>query len=383
MHPTLYPREIMENCSYFDAVVTGEADRTFPLLLDYYSSNNVDNGGGGEQNLPPELDGIVLRIDNKIVVREKKGFIHNLDELPQPGYEYFDFRQYASNTATFFNPNNIKINDVEMQLLTSRSCPNQCYFCSMRLVMGNRFRIHSAQAVFNQIKYVYDRYGINYFDIRDDNFTFDRQRTLDICDLIVRNKLEIYMNFQNGLMIRTLDDEVMDSLCEAGGVRFNIAIESGYDYIRNTILKKNCSKEKIIAVAERLKSKGVQVNAFFIIGFPEETEESLKETVELMEMLNVDVILLSKLEPFPGTRLFEQCLRDNLFTDNIQVDQLWKGEHGAINSTPDGERLDQFLIKPYAIDMDKLLEYDEKMNRVIKKKMVAAVRSRLVRKAHA
>jgi radical SAM superfamily enzyme YgiQ (UPF0313 family) len=318
-----------------------------------------------------------VRIDNRIVVREKKGYIHNIDELPQPGYEYFDFQQYTSNTTTFFNPKRIKISDMEMPLLTSRSCPNQCYFCSMRLVMGNRFRMHSAQAIFNQIKYLYDQHGINYFNISDDNFTFDRQRTLDICDLIVKNKLEIYLNFWNGLMIRTLDNEVIDALCEAGGIRFNIAIESGSDYIRNTILKKNCSKEKILAVADRLKSKGVQVNALFIIGFPEETEESLKETVELMEMLNVDMILLSKLKPLPGTRLFAQCLRDNLFTDDMNVDQLWKGEYTKLKSLINTVGTEYFLIKPYAIDIEKLLEYDEKMNRVIKKKMLALVRSRM------
>jgi radical SAM superfamily enzyme YgiQ (UPF0313 family) len=185
------------------------------------------------------------------------------------------------------------------------------------------------------------------------------------------------MDFQSGLMIRTLDEEVINALCDAGGIRFSLAVESGSDYIRNTILRKNCSKEKITSVVNLLKSRGVIVNAFFIIGFPEETEESLSETLEFMDNLNIDFPALNILRPTLGTDLFEQCYQDRLFTYEFDKSRLWTGEHETLHSQY-GDM--GFFIKPYKLTMEKLIEYDVKMNNVVKKKMrnwaIAKMRSK-------
>ncbi|GHU82991.1 hypothetical protein FACS189468_7750 [Spirochaetia bacterium] len=370
IHPTLYAREIMDNCPSIDAIVLGEGDTTFPLLVEYYLT---ENGGG----LLEKLDGVAVRVSDKIMYKEKTRYIHNLDDINRPGYEYFNLSQYRVDTTLMFNPKNILINEVPMPLLTSRSCPNRCYFCAMRLVMGNSFRMHSAQRVFNEIKYLYDKFGINYFEIADDNFAFNRQRALDICNLIIKNKLNIYLHFFAGLMIRTLDDEVINALCSAGGIRFSLAVESGSDYIRNTILKKNCSKQKIVDTVNAFKKYNVLVNAFFIIGFPEETEETLNETAELIDALNTDSIALNKLLPIPGTALFTQCLRDNLFCGNIDIDEMWKGDSEIYYTQLNKLRMTDFLIKPYQLEMDKLEDYNTKIEKIITQKSAKTLRTML------
>jgi radical SAM superfamily enzyme YgiQ (UPF0313 family) len=237
----------------------------------------------------------------------------------------------------------------------------------MRFVMSDRIRFRSARHVVDEIKYVYDKYGINYFRICDDNFTFDRQRTIEICRLITQNKLKIYFEFQNDLMIRTLDEEVIDNLVEAGALRFWLTIESGSEFIRNKIMRKNVFEEKILEVVSLLKKQNVWVSAFFMLGMPEETEESCLDTMRLIEKLDIDYFFpLSHVNPFPGTKLFDQCVRDRLFTSEMRIDGLWKGDFSCTSSGPE-----DFLIEPYNMEIAKLKEYDQKIKTLVLQKNLA------------
>jgi radical SAM superfamily enzyme YgiQ (UPF0313 family) len=232
--------------------------------------------------------------------------------------------------------------------------------------MGNRIRFRSAQNVFDEIKFLYDEYGINYFRIMDDNFTYDRQRTIDICRLIIQNKVNIYFDFPNSVMIRTLDKELIDYLVEAGGLRFWLAVESGSEFIRNKVMRKNVSETQILEAAALLKKKNAWVGAGFMLGMPEETEESCLDTIRLMEKLDLDSVVMSHVNPFPGTKLFEQCVRDKLFTNNVNIDDLWKGEISIKSAGP----ID-FFIKPYGMEIEKLREYDKKISGLITQKNAA------------
>ncbi|GHV78103.1 B12-binding domain-containing radical SAM protein [Spirochaetia bacterium] len=358
MHPTLWAKEIMEHCEVIDAIMLGEGDNSFPLLVEQYFKN-PDN---------PDieaLESVVIRWNSRIITKERKRYITNLDSLPMPGYEYFDMRQYAAreDTTKWFNPNKVPISAVQFPLLTSRSCPNQCNFCAMRLVMGDIYRYRSPEHVFNEIQYLYEKYGITYFKIMDDNFTINKKRTIEICNLIIKNNLKIAFDTPNGLMAGTLDDEVIDNLCRAGMIRFSIAIESASDFIRNDILHKNISKEKIHNIIYILRKHNVFVSTLFMIGFPEETEETLKEMLSFIKSLDVDAITLAKLMPFPGTALYEQCKKDNLFTNSVDEDNLWQGKQEFVYAGPK-----DFSIKPYNLTMNKLADYDEEIRSLITKK---------------
>jgi radical SAM superfamily enzyme YgiQ (UPF0313 family) len=296
-----------------------------------------------------------------------------------PGYEYFELEKYpAYDASKWFNPRNIKISSRQFPLLTSRSCPNRCNFCAMRFVMGDKIRFRSARHVVDEIKYIYDKYGINYFKIYDDNFAFDRQRTIEICRLIKQNKLKIYFEFPNGLMVKTLDEEVIDNLVEAGALRFWLAIESGSEFIRNKIMRKNVSEEKILEVVSLLKKRNVWVSAFFMLGMPEETEESCLDTLSLIEKLDIDNFTMpSHVNPLPCTKLFDQCVRDRLFTAEARIEDLWKGDFSYSNIGPE-----DFFIKPYNMEIAKLKEYDKKIKALVLQKNAAWEKHRAETTAH-
>jgi anaerobic magnesium-protoporphyrin IX monomethyl ester cyclase len=343
MHPTIFHREIIENCPNVDAVVIGEGDATLKKML----TLDMDKWD--------TIEGLAFRNRNhEIIVNGKTSFIEKLDELPPPAYDLFNFNDYRLNTSGWYNPKKLDIG-TSAPVLTSRSCPCKCNFCGMNLIMGTKFRQRSAESVFKEIEYLHNVHNIRYFNIMDDNFTLNKKRTLQICRYIIDSKMNISFDLPNGAMTRTLDDEVIDALAEAGFAYCFLAIESGSDFIRNKVMHKDLSKDTIFRVVESFRRHpSVHLAAFFIMGMPEDTKETLDETYELIEQLDLDSYKMSVATPFPGTNLFKQCQEDNLFVKKHDRDLLWR------DSTWFQRILNEdhpFFFKPYNMEIPELEEY--------------------------
>ena len=365
MHPTVFAREIINNCPEIDAVAIGESDVDFPKLLRYLYEEDA--------NLTEGMEGVCLRLGAETVIKPRTCYIQNLDDLPRPGYEFFDFSDYSVDTENWWNPDGIKISPVGLPLITSRSCPNRCSFCSVQLVMGDKYRPRSAESVFEEIKYLYDVYGVNYFRIMDENFLLNRKHVIKICEMVIESGIKVYFNAMGGLSEKTLDEGVIYLMRRAGFIMLSMAVESGSDYIRNTIMGKNISRERIINAFRLCRAAGIVTRTFFIIGMPEDTEETLRETIELINDIDATRIEISPAIPMPGTKLFEQCVRDNLFLDGFNAAPLWTGEFGAaLHLEAESDRnLENFFIRPYNLSMERLAEIQMEIQQIVKEKMKA------------
>jgi magnesium-protoporphyrin IX monomethyl ester (oxidative) cyclase len=365
IHPTIFVDDIRRNCSEFDAILLGESDITFQqLLLHYYT---------GKRTMSPIVrveDGYVIREKGKLLSAPKNTFC-DVNSLAFPGYEYFSYTEYEVDTSNWYLPNGYDASRTQIPLWTSRGCPHQCNFCSMKHMGGAKYRPLSAENVFKQIEHVNKKYGINYFKIMDDNFTFDKERVIAICKLIIDSGMQLYFETPNGLSCKTLDAELLSIMRKAGFIRIAVAVESGSDYIRNEIMRKHTTKQQILDAFDIAKKVGIQAKAYFIVGMPEETEESLNDTKDLIERISVESINLSVITPLPGTRLFEQCVRDNLFTDSKYV-ITWEGDNSiedtasnyfGMQSTAKTEEYSPrtFRVKPYYLSLQKLAELDKEL----------------------
>lgn len=369
MHPTIFAKEILENCPEFDAVSIGESDNTFPNLLHYlWGECGID-----------ELESVAVRDVNGMVhLIPRKGYIENLDDIPLPGYEYFCFDEYRRDTSNWWSPDGIKISQGYVYLLTSRSCPNKCSFCSMWQVMGTRFRMRSAESVFNEIKFLYEKYGINYFQIMDDTFSLNRQRVIDICKMIIFSGMKVYFDCPNGISVKTLDRELMQIMRQAGFIQMSIAVESGSDFIRNKIMGKKTSKDQIYNAFQWCKEFGIRTRMFLIVGMPEETEETFLETHRLVEEIEADFYGISSVIPIPGTRLYEQCVRDDLFIEKEGFAD-WTGESMVVmgdgseiskfSNRQAGPRATDIHIKPYALSVERMKELKQSLVDYVTKTM--------------
>jgi radical SAM superfamily enzyme YgiQ (UPF0313 family) len=350
MHPTIYPQEILANCPEIDYVVIGEGERQLVAL-----AGQIINGAP----FPEELDGIAWREKGSVMHRPKKSFIENLDELPMPAYDLLDLPRYDHDTSKWHNPKRLPFNRT-VPIISSRSCPCKCSFCSMLLVMGPKIRFHSPIRIADELDLLYREYGQTHFSFMDDNINLNRNHILAICNEIRRRKLEIQFETPNGLSVAPLDREVMDSMVAAGWVRGAIAIESGSDYIRNEVMGKRLAREKIHEVARLARSyKQLYLKAYFIIGMPEETRETIQETYDMVEELGLAETYVTNLLPFPGTRVFAQAMQDKLLVDDINIQDLWRttGFHYTDNK--------RFYLKPYKMDLDELAHWRDKFDSLL------------------
>ena len=147
---------------------------------------------------------------------------------------------------------------------------------------------------------------------------------------------------------------MIEALNQAGCVFVRLPIEHGNDRIRNEVIGKRLDREKIYAVyAAFKKTPKIRTAGMFIMGFPEDTHETLDDTRKMILDLQLDLNCVFNLIPFPGTRVFEQASKDGLLLRNYNSERLWAGEISLDVTQGDSP----FFLKPYNMTMDELMTY--------------------------
>ena len=351
MHPTVFASEIISHCQEIDYVAIGEGEPQIVALARFLR--------GGTPKPLDTVDGLAMRREGRLSIRPKQNFLRNLDQLPPPAYPRIDFQDYEHDTRHWHNPKRHRFN-LSVPLISSRSCPNRCSFCSMYQVMGPKLRKRSATAVVDEIQQLYEGHGLTHFSFMDDNLNLNKKHILAICGEILRRNIDIQYETPNGLSTAHLDEEIMDAMAASGWVRGAIAIESGSDYIRNEIMGKRLPRERIFRVvhyAKRLPQ--LYLKAYFVIGMPEETHGSLDETYRMIADLELDEAYVTNLMPFAGTKVFQQAVRDGLLDKSIDLANLWKtdGFHYHDNH--------RFYIKPYNMGFSELSAWRRKFDALL------------------
>jgi magnesium-protoporphyrin IX monomethyl ester (oxidative) cyclase len=350
IHPTLYAKDILNHCDFIDWVAVGEAEYSF---LDAIKSweNNRDLSS---------VDGWAYRDNGKVIINNKTAYIQDLDILPIPDYSLINLDNYKLDTCGWHNPRSLSI-DYMIPILSSRSCPMRCNFCSMFLSMGTKQRFRSAKKVVDEIEYLYNRYGCRRFAFIDDNLTLKKSHIKEICENILFRNLNIQFETPNGISLSHLDKEVVDLMVKAGLIRVSLAIESGSDYIRNKIIGKHLDRNKIYDIIDLFRNyPEVYVKAFFIIGMPEDTLETLEDTYNMIKEIKIDQPCISNLLPFPGTKLFEQVVRDNLLVNELDMENLWQYPNFDFTDNKN------FFVKPYKMTIPELELFRQRINILIK-----------------
>ncbi|MCX6746767.1 MAG: radical SAM protein [Candidatus Pacearchaeota archaeon] len=348
-HASMYPNEILTNCPSIDWLVLGEGEDTLMQLIEKIERKDYNF---------EDIDGFAFRQDGRVVINPKTRFIRDLDSLPFPAYDLINLKAYFEDTSKWHNPKKLKM-DMEIPIISSRSCPYDCNFCSEGEIMGKGWRPRSPKNVIDEIEFVYDRYHQSHFGFMDDNLTISKRRIIEICNEIKRRGLNIQFETHNGVSIRTLDKEILESMVSAGLTRIALPIESGSDYIRNEIMGKRLSREKIFETVKCLKKyEQVYTRAFFIMGMPEETRETLEDTYKMIQEIDVDRVHLTNIVPFPGSRVFEQALKDNLLV-NLKPEELYLSDEMYQTN------YHTYFIKPYQLELKDLREFRERCNNLI------------------
>jgi radical SAM superfamily enzyme YgiQ (UPF0313 family) len=176
--------------------------------------------------------------------------------------------------------------------------------------------------VLKEIEFLIETYGIKELLIEDDNFTFNKERTIKILDGIIEKKWDISWTTPNGIAIFALDANVLEKIKKSGCNSITLAIESGSQRVLTQIIKKPLKISKVEEVVKEAKRVGLKTKAFFMLGIPGETKEEMDQTLDLARKVGVDWSGFSITTPLPGTELNDICIENNYVDANMNSNEI-------------------------------------------------------------
>lgn len=315
--PTVFPRRYTR---HFDAVFRGEADVSFPrFCLDYFERGALP-GTLGELPLSTysglfvDCDG--LKVDNPAVHHPES----ELATFPVPDRSDFDHAAYQREWLR-------KTGSRPTSIIATLGCPYGCEFCS-KPIFGNVVRRRSLDAVFAEIEEI-RRLGYDGLWIADDTLTLSPPYLQEFCRRITGMGLRwSCLSRANGI-----DEATARMMKEAGCRRVYLGLESGSQATLD-LMKKQVTVEEGVRAARLYRDAGIEVAAFFIVGYPGETEASIEKTFALALTLPLDEISFNVPLPLPGSELWERLgapdegrdwTRENevTFVYDSEIDEQW------------------------------------------------------------
>jgi len=279
----------LEHFKDVDYVVLSEGEYSFLELVNWLAA--------GEKEADVPVKGIAFNQDGEPIKTAEREFIEDIDQLPDPS-RYFIFRH----------------------LVSSRGCPWNCTFCGSPGFWERRVRFHSPQYFVNQLENLYQK-EVDFFYISDDTFTLRKDRVIAICQDIIRRGLKI--SWFAISRANCVDSDILYWMRKAGCIQISYGVESGSEHIRENILNKHLKAEDIKRAFELTTSYGILPRAYFIYGSPGENEETIRESLDLMDDIKPLSAVFYILDIFPGTALYrdyrERCgINDDLWLKRIE-----------------------------------------------------------------
>ena len=299
VHPTLAPEEIL-NSKDLDCFIRGEGELAFTEFLrrieageDYFDSPNL-----------------CFEKEGKLVKNELLPLVENLDELPIPNkttFPYYESSILRTKTAPFF---------------FTRGCPFTCTYCFNQYwanIYGrsrNYPRFRSAEICIQEIEQVVSKHHkeIEFLFVGDDIFGANGKWRKEFCEKYHERIFKKYdMKYMILLRVEMCTtDKLLKMLKDSGCFRIFFGVESGDEEQRTDVLDRKMSDATIIQAFEMCRKMGLETLAVNIIGFPDETEEMIKRTVKLNQILKPTTSAVNVFYPYQGTELGDKCFKENL-----------------------------------------------------------------------
>jgi len=239
---------------------------------------------------------------------------------------------------------------------------------------GRGIRRHSLEQVIDRIKTLYHDFGVRYVAIIDDNFTINKKWAMKVCNAIADlNFSDLAMGTPNGIPLAGMDIELAKAMKRAGWREVMIAPESGSKKTLKA-MQKPVNIDQIPDFIRMFHEVGLQVTAFFIIGYPDETLEDIALTKKFIFENDFDFVGISFYQPLPGTDIYNR-----LVTENIIPKGFIPGHYQEV--TFRRPNIDSNVLCEIYNEMWN--EYREFKRLPIKNRAVACIRQDMVRSAFA
>jgi radical SAM superfamily enzyme YgiQ (UPF0313 family) len=312
-HPSLFPWECLQEPSV-DAVVRAQGEETFPEVVERLRE------GASLEGVP----GCGYKRDGKPVLNPERPF-RNLNAFPRHDYSLIPVERYFQLKG-----------ERQLDYISSQGCPHRCAFCADPFVFKRRWAGLSGARVAAELIELAERYGVEEVAFQDELFFVNAKRVAEIAEALLaagsRVRWTATLRADEGCR---MDEEVLLLAKRSGCRRVMVGAESGSQRMLE-YMKKDLKLEQVVETAERCRRIGLGMIFPFIVGFPDEPEESVTATIQLVKRLRKMSprfeTAIFFYQPYPGSPIFDE-MRAKGFALPMSV-QDWAtfdiiGSHGS------------------------------------------------------
>ena len=226
----------------------------------------------------------------------------DLNTVPPPSYDLLELDGYH----TFMDLDGEKHKNVP--ILGSKGCPYGCIYCPYPVGFGKKWTRRLPKEIVDEIEYLRTVHGIRGFQFRDQSFTMNRRHALEVCREIIRRRLDVVWLCE--ARVDEVSRELLNKMREAGCIRVHFGVETGDPELIKTG-KPGVDLETVRKAFRLTKEIGLWRSAHVIIGWPQESQETLRKTYKFVMNLDPDDANWNFLTPYPGTKLYEIALKNS------------------------------------------------------------------------
>lgn len=289
--PSMQPETVL-SCDYVDAVSYGEGELTWLDLL------RAKKNGEDIRTVP----GMIFRAsDREGIEYSPERPIADLREMARLDFTLIKTEKYLQSYLGCKKM---------IYLYSAKGCPGNCAFCPNTVFHKSTFRKRSIDNVIEEIKYLTAHFGVDGVYFSDELWCMKRDDLLAFCDALQKNDIHIRWGIQ--LRIGMFNEEDFRLLYENGCRWVIFGIESGNAEMQKRI-HKHLDFEKVRQTFEITDKIGLTSIASMIIGFPDETEEQLKDSVRLINSIKASLVPVYHFTPLPGTELYKEVVESGAY----------------------------------------------------------------------
>lgn len=302
LHPSALPERTIKE-EEVDFVIEGEEQIPLKELLEVLKSDHDYS----------RVSGLWYRENGQIKHNPKPKLIDNLDKyLPIAAWDLLPMEKYRAHNWHCFD-------DIENRMLygaiyTSLGCPYKCTFCCINTPFGGSgIRYRSPELVVEEIEMLNNQYGIKNLKIIDEMFVLDERHYMKIVDLLIEKKMDL--NIWAYARVDTVHENTLAKMKQAGFNWLALGIESANADVRDGASKKMRVKD-IKGIVRKIQDAGIRVIGNYIFGLPDDTKESMQETLDMAQELNCEFANFYCAMAYPGSQLYTMALKEGWVLPN-------------------------------------------------------------------
>jgi len=336
-HPTLSPESVISS-PYADMVCRGEGE---------FATLELMNALEKQENYT-KIPNLWVKKNGQIIKNDLRRLVEDLDSLPFPDREFINQKEILKN------------NGGRIDIAIGRGCPYNCPYCcnsALRKVYSNNgqfIRLRSVDNVLTELSNILKKYYVDEIHFQDDMFLLNKKWLREFADKYSTN---FRIPFHISARIEHIDKEAVELLKKTNCISVTVGVESGNEHLRKTVLNKKTTNKEILKARSLLKKVGIKICSLNMIGVPEETPATIKETIDFNKKLDPDWLACSIFSPYPGTDLYKLC-KENKFI---------KKDFAHFSSSYLDENSASILSLPTISEKEVITGYRQFMNFAIKK----------------